>query len=107
MVKKPSSGSSTSTAQNQDGRTKSQSHVNSNIASLKDEEKFRLGFQDCLSETLRFLIERKGMFAGDAFCVQLVQHLNVHCQLLSQNAVSIYLLFGFYDLQYFKLSLRK
>ncbi|KAK0176669.1 hypothetical protein PV328_000782 [Microctonus aethiopoides] len=43
-------------------------------------EHYRLGFQECLSETMHFLVEFEGFFARDALCVQLVSHLQQHCE---------------------------
>lgn len=42
-------------------------------------EHYRLGFQECLSETLHFLVEIEGFFARDSICVQLINHLQQHC----------------------------
>ncbi|XP_063226599.1 uncharacterized protein LOC134533165 isoform X2 [Bacillus rossius redtenbacheri] len=42
-------------------------------------EHYRLGYQECLSETMLFLVEVEGFFAGDPLCVQLISHLQKHC----------------------------
>ncbi|EFN89077.1 transcription factor cwo isoform X2 [Harpegnathos saltator] len=42
-------------------------------------EHYRLGFQECLSETMHFLVEVEGYFARDSLCVQLINHLQQHC----------------------------
>ncbi|XP_072155066.1 uncharacterized protein [Bemisia tabaci] len=42
-------------------------------------EHFRLGFQECLSEAMHFLVEVEGFFANDSFCVQFMNHLQKHC----------------------------
>ncbi|RLU23265.1 hypothetical protein DMN91_003468 [Ooceraea biroi] len=42
-------------------------------------EHYRLGFQECLSETMHFLVEIEGFFARDSICVQLISHLQQHC----------------------------
>lgn len=42
-------------------------------------EHYRLGYHECLSETMHFLVEVEGFFAGDALCVQLISHLQKHC----------------------------
>ncbi|CAG7729387.1 unnamed protein product, partial [Allacma fusca] len=49
------------------------------------EEYFRLGYQESLSETMHFLVEREGMYAGDDLCVRLVKHLNKHCETLLRD----------------------
>lgn len=41
---------------------------------------YRLGFQECLSETMHFLVEVEGFFARDSLCVQLINHLQQHCE---------------------------
>lgn len=52
------------------------------------EEHYRLGYHECLSETMHFLVEVEGMFAGDKLCVQLISHLQRHCdKILKGNAV--------------------
>ncbi|XP_043502490.1 hairy/enhancer-of-split related with YRPW motif-like protein isoform X2 [Polistes fuscatus] len=43
-------------------------------------EHYRLGFQECLSETMHFLIEVEGFYARDSLCVQLTNHLQQHCE---------------------------
>ena len=43
-------------------------------------EHYRLGFQECLSETMHFLVEVEGFFARDSLCVQLISHLQQHCE---------------------------
>ncbi|CAD1473253.1 unnamed protein product [Heterotrigona itama] len=51
----------------------------STIASTAAEH-YRLGFQECLSETMHFLVEVEGFFARDSLCVQLINHLQQHCE---------------------------
>ncbi|XP_008545069.1 transcription factor cwo isoform X1 [Microplitis demolitor] len=43
-------------------------------------EHYRMGFQECLSETVHFLVEGEGFFARDSLCVQLINHLQQHCE---------------------------
>ncbi|XP_046480840.1 hairy/enhancer-of-split related with YRPW motif protein 1 isoform X3 [Neodiprion pinetum] len=42
-------------------------------------DNYRLGFQECLSETMHFLVDVEGFFARDSLCVQLISHLQQHC----------------------------
>nr|UQF78879.1 clockwork orange [Gampsocleis gratiosa] len=42
-------------------------------------EHYRLGYQECLSEAMHFMVEVEGFFAGDPLCVQLINHLQKHC----------------------------
>ncbi|XP_022254968.1 transcription factor cwo-like isoform X1 [Limulus polyphemus] len=39
---------------------------------------YRLGFQECLSEILRFMVEIEGLYASDGLCVKIVNHLQQH-----------------------------
>lgn len=48
---------------------------------LEHEERvrqFRLGFQECLSEAVRFLVEIEGLFTGDGLCRRMMDHLHNH-----------------------------
>lgn len=42
-------------------------------------EHYRLGYLECLSEAMHFLVEVQGYFAGDSLCVQMINHLHKHC----------------------------
>lgn len=45
---------------------------------------FRLGFQECMSEAARFLVETEGLYSGrDDVCLRLVAHLQKHLDKLS------------------------
>lgn len=39
---------------------------------------YRLGFQECMSEAVRFLVEIEGFYANDGLCFRLVNHLQKH-----------------------------
>nr|XP_045593315.1 transcription factor cwo-like [Procambarus clarkii] len=43
-------------------------------------EQFHLGYQECMSETMQFLVESEGFFTGDSLCVRLMNHLTKHCE---------------------------
>ncbi|XP_022192550.2 transcription factor cwo [Nilaparvata lugens] len=45
----------------------------------KPSEHYRLGFHECLTETMHFLVEVEGYYSGDALCVSLISHLQKHC----------------------------
>lgn len=53
--------------------------VSHSAASSTAADHYRLGFQECLSETMHFLVEVEGFFARDSLCVQLISHLQQHC----------------------------
>ncbi|XP_064473282.1 hairy/enhancer-of-split related with YRPW motif-like protein isoform X1 [Ornithodoros turicata] len=48
---------------------------------------FRLGFQECMSEAARFLVETEGLYNGrDDVCLRLVAHLQKHFDKLAGSA---------------------
>ncbi|XP_032691294.1 hairy/enhancer-of-split related with YRPW motif protein 1-like isoform X2 [Odontomachus brunneus] len=53
--------------------------ISHSTAASSAAEHYRLGFQECLSETMHFLVEVEGFFARDSLCVQLINHLQQHC----------------------------
>ncbi|XP_029165676.1 transcription factor cwo isoform X1 [Nylanderia fulva] len=53
--------------------------VSHSTAASTATEHYRLGFQECLNETMHFLEEVEGFFARDTLCVQLYNHLQQHC----------------------------
>jgi len=57
--------------------SENQAQVQSSVSAV---EHYRLGYQECLSETMHFLVEVEGYFAGDSLCVQLINHLQKHCE---------------------------
>lgn len=46
----------------------------------------RLGYQECMSETMRFMVEVEGHFPREAICVRLLNHLQKHCEALTRSA---------------------
>lgn len=40
---------------------------------------YRMGYLECMSEAMHFLVEVQGYFAGDSLCVQMINHLRKHC----------------------------
>lgn len=49
------------------------------------EEHFRLGFHECMSETMHFLVEDEGMYPGDSLCVRILKHLGAHSENLMRE----------------------
>ena len=45
----------------------------------------RVGYHECLTETMHFLVEKEGLYAGDPTCVRLINHLQKHYDQLSKN----------------------
>ncbi|CAG2161506.1 unnamed protein product [Oppiella nova] len=57
----------------------------SNTSSLDEEERvrqYRLGYQECLSEAIRFLVEMEGLFTGDGLCRRMMDYLHNHMSTL-------------------------
>ncbi|KAF2899197.1 hypothetical protein ILUMI_06984 [Ignelater luminosus] len=50
-------------------------------------EHYRLGYQECMSEAMRFLVEVEGHFPREAICVRLLSHLQKHCEALSRAPI--------------------
>ncbi|KAJ8920234.1 hypothetical protein NQ315_011895 [Exocentrus adspersus] len=49
-------------------------------------EHYRLGYQECMSEAMRFMVEVEGHFPREAVCVRLLNHLQKHCESISRPA---------------------
>lgn len=47
---------------------------------------FKLGYQEAMSEAIRFMVEFEGLFAGDGLCLRMVNHLHKHIDSLDQDA---------------------
>nr|CAH7729213.1 unnamed protein product [Callosobruchus chinensis] len=47
-------------------------------------EHYRLGYQECMSEAMRFMVEVEGHFPREAVCVRLLNHLQKHCETISR-----------------------
>lgn len=43
-------------------------------------EHYRLGYQECVSEAMQFLVEVEGHLADEELCVRLGNHLEKHCE---------------------------
>ncbi|CAH1974049.1 unnamed protein product [Acanthoscelides obtectus] len=48
-------------------------------------EHYRLGYQECMSEAMRFMVEVEGHFPREAVCVRLLNHLQKHCESISRS----------------------
>lgn len=51
-------------------------------------EFFRVGYHECLTELMHFLVEKEGLYSGDAFCVRLMGHLQKHYDKLGKVSTS-------------------
>ncbi|XP_031332268.1 transcription factor cwo isoform X2 [Photinus pyralis] len=52
-------------------------------------EHYRLGYQECMSEAMRFLVEVEGHFPREAICIRLLTHLQKHCDTLSRTTQTL------------------
>lgn len=60
----------------------------SNATNLDHDERqrqFRLGYQECLSEAIRFLVEIEGLFTGDGLCSRMMDFLQTHMNSLQKG----------------------
>ncbi|BET02447.1 Hairy Orange [Nesidiocoris tenuis] len=48
-------------------------------------ESYRLGFAECLNETIHFLVQAEGLMVADPLCSRLRSHLSNHCDTILQN----------------------
>ncbi|KRT80843.1 HLH domain containing protein [Oryctes borbonicus] len=53
---------------------------------LQHLDHYRLGYQECMSETMRFLVEVEGRFPREPLCVRLLAHLQQHCDSLTKQS---------------------
>lgn len=43
-----------------------------------------MGYQECMSEAMRFMVEVEGHFPREGICVRILNHLQKHCESLSR-----------------------
>ena len=46
---------------------------------------FRIGYHECLTELMHFLVEKEGFYAGDSFCSRMMTHLQKHYDRLGRG----------------------
>lgn len=49
-----------------------------------------MGYHECLTETMHFLVEKEGLYAGNSFCVRLMTHLQKHFDKLGRGNLTFY-----------------
>ena len=59
--------------------------IETGLSKTSSLESFRVGYHECLTETMHFLVEKEGMFAGNSFCVRLMSHLQKHFDRLGRG----------------------
>jgi hypothetical protein len=45
----------------------------------------RIGYHECLTELMHFLVEKEGLYSGDSFCVRMMTHLQKHYDRLGRG----------------------
>lgn len=62
--------------------------IESGLSKASSVESFRVGYHECLTETMHFLVEKEGLYAGNSFCVRLMTHLQKHFDKLGRASTS-------------------
>jgi YRPW motif-containing protein len=55
---------------------------------LSSLESFRVGYHECLTESMHFLVEKQGMYSADPFCLRMMSHLQKHYDRLGRPSNS-------------------
>ncbi len=59
-------------------------------AELSTADSYRLGYQECFAETMRFLVELQGFVPTDALCIKLIGHLQKYYEKLAKGMIFIF-----------------
>jgi len=62
--------------------------IESGLSKTNSVESFRVGYHECLTESMHFLVEKEGLYAGNSFCVRLMTHLQKHYDRLGRASTS-------------------
>jgi len=62
--------------------------IETGLSKASSVESFRVGYHECLTETMHFLVEREGLYSGSSFCVRLRAHLQKHFDKLGRASTS-------------------
>lgn len=79
-----SSSSSTTTSKEASSGTDDIEGGKSDVSMEKHVESFRIGYHECLSEVMHFMVEKEGLYSGDALCVRVMNHLQRHYEKLNR-----------------------
>lgn len=60
-------------------------------------EQYKMGFFECLTETMQYLVEGHGYSPGHGLCLSLINHLQNHCAQIIKGNVHNLLLFVRYQ----------
>ena len=55
-----------------------------------------MGYHECLTEMMHFLVEKEGLYAGNSFCVRLMTHLQKHFDKLGRG-IKLFIMDKFYS----------
>ena len=59
--------------------------IETGLSKASSVESFRVGYHECLTETMHFLVEKEGLYSGNSFCVRLMAHLQKHFDKLGRG----------------------
>jgi hypothetical protein len=45
----------------------------------------RIGYHECLTELMHFLVEKEGLYSGDGFVLRMMSHLQKHYDRLGRG----------------------
>merc|ERR1712088_1077951 len=62
--------------------------IETGLSKASSVESFRVGYHECLTESMHFLVEKQGLYAGDPFCVRMMSHLQKHYDKLGRPSTS-------------------
>merc|ERR1719290_904387 len=65
-----------------------QNEIEAGLSKTNSVESFRVGYHECLTESMHFLVEKEGLYSGNSFCVRLMAHLQKHYDRLGRPATS-------------------
>jgi len=62
--------------------------IETGLSKSNSVESFRVGYHECLTESMHFLVEKEGLYSGNSFCVRLMAHLQKHYDRLGRASTS-------------------
>ena len=65
-----------------------QNEIEQGLSKTNSVESFRVGYHECLTESMHFLVEKQGLYSGDPFIVRMMSHLQKHYDRLGRASTS-------------------
>ena len=65
-----------------------QNEISQGLTRTASVESFRVGYHECLTECMHFLVEKQGLYSADSFCVRMKSHLQKHFDRLGKASPS-------------------